>query len=125
MKSALKHSINNNKILKIMSLLFGITCWMLIARHQITCSWVQVPVCFYNIPEKMSIQAEQESFLLKLKGKACDLEACSSLAFHIDASAFKAGQHRVSPSAQELFLPDSVKIVHHQPLSLALTVSHT
>lgn len=125
MKSVLKQAISTNKILKLMSLIFGITCWTLISRQQTSCCWFEVPVCFYNVPEGTTIKVEPESVLVKLKGKAADLEACSSLALHINASTLKEGQHRMSPSVQELFLPDSVKLVHHQPLSVGCTVSHT
>lgn len=123
MKIVLKQTIQNNKVLKIVSLILGSITWILIARHQVTTHLIQAPICFYNIPAGTSIKAEQEFFTLKIKGKAFDLPYCSSVALHIDASELKPGQHRLCPSAEQLFLPNSVTLVNHQPLSVAITVS--
>lgn len=123
MKTAIKHSIQNNKVLKIVSLMLGYTTWLLISQHQIITDSVQVPISFYNIPQGISIKTDQENFTIKLKGRVCDLHACSSLSLHVDASELQPGQHRLCPCPEQLFLPNSVKLVSHHPLSLAITVS--
>lgn len=123
MNKLIKESLVNNKILKIVSLALGFITWSLVWNHQPSCSWIEVPVCFYNIPTQMKVVANQEKINIQVHGKLADINHCSNLALHIDASNFKPGQQCIHPASELLFLPSSVKLVHSKPLFLQITTT--
>lgn len=123
MNSILKKSLINNQILKIVSLILAFSTWALLSKQQNTSKWIEVPVCFYNETPGMKVSAKQQKIAIQIQGKLTDISECENLALHIDASDFKPGQHRICPCAEQLFLPNSVKLVHNKPLSIEITSS--
>lgn len=123
MNKILKKSLLNNKILKIVSLLLAFATWTILSKYQSVSKWIEVPICFYNVAPEMKVSASQEKITLQLHGKLADISQCENLALHIDAGNFKPGQQRICPSAEQLFLPNSVKLVHSKPLSIEIISS--
>lgn len=123
MNKLIKESLTSNKILKLVSLALGFITWSLVWNHQPSNSWLEVPVCFYNIPAGMKVVANQEKMSIQVRGKLADINECSNLALHIDASNFKPGQQCIHPAPELLFLPSSVKLVHSKPLFLQITTT--
>jgi chaperone required for assembly of F1-ATPase len=48
-----------------------------------------------------------------------DLET-AELAIHIDGQTLKAGKNNITISNEELFLPNSIKLVHYTPTTIAV-----
>lgn len=113
----------NNKTLKLTSLILGTVIWALLWQYQTDSRWVEVPVCFYNVPEQMKVACDHEKITIQVRGKLADLAACDNLGLHINAAGFKPGTMRVCPEQQQLFLPKSVKLVHSKPLYLEITTA--
>ncbi len=125
MNTTLKQALTTNKTLKVMALLLGYSAWMILSSHQTITQWVQVPVCFYNVPSNLTIDCSVETMNIQVKGTAADIKACTDLALHCDASHFKGGEQKIYPTARELCLPTSVKLVHYQPLCMVVKCSIT
>jgi len=123
MNNILKKSLLNNKILKIVSLVLAFATWTILSKYQSVSKWVEVPICFYNVPPEMKVNTNQEKMSIQLYGKLSDITQCENIALHIDASTFKPGQRRMGPSTEQLFLPNSVTLVHSKPLSIEITSS--
>lgn len=121
MNSILKKSLLANKILKIVSLILAFATWSLLSQYQIMSTWIEIPICFYNVAPTMKVIANQEKISIQVQGKAADICQCHNLALHVDAGNFKPGQQRICPCAEQLFLPNSVKLVHNKPLYIEIT----
>jgi hypothetical protein len=123
MNKLIKQSLTSNKILKLVSLALGFITWSLLWHNQPSSTWIQVPVCFYNIPAQMHVSVNQEKIKIQLQGKLADINECTTLAVHVDASNFNPGKTFIHPDEQLLFLPSSVKLVHSKPLMIEITTT--
>lgn len=123
MNHPIRESLTNNKILKLVSLALGTCIWALLSQHQTENRWIEIPICFYNVPEHLKVNARQEIIKVQLRGKKTDLNLCDTVGLHIDASDFKPGQLRICPNEQLLFLPQSVKLMNSKPLYLEIIVA--
>lgn len=123
MNKLIKESLTSNKILKLVSLAIGVITWSLLWNHQPSSTWVQVPICFYNIPAHIHVTANQDKIKIQLQGKLADINECADLALHIDASNFNPGKQCIQPDQELLFLPSSVKLVHSKPVLLQITTT--
>jgi len=113
----------NNKTIKIVSLIIGYSLWSYLGQIYQIDKWVTAPICYYNVPEDMVINASQEKLTVHLTGKREDIKYCSDLGLHIDASKLCEGQQLIIPDDQMLFLPKTVKMVHFTPLKISITIS--
>lgn len=123
MITVVKHNFLNNKTIKIVSLIIGYSLWSYLGQIYQVDKWITVPVCYYNAPEDMALNASQEELEVHLTGKREDIKYCSDLGLHIDASKLREGTQCIMPNEQMLFLPKSVKMVHYKPLKISITVS--
>jgi len=114
----------SNKTIKIVSLILGYSVWCFIGNLYVQTMTQNVPVCFYNVPENISIQAKPEVVTINLSGKRSSLYTCSDLALHINAASLTPGEHRIAPTSDQLFLPETINLVHYQPLVMSLTVTN-
>lgn len=123
MNHLIKKSLINNKILKLISLFLGLATWALLSNNQTSSSWIEVPVCFYNIPTGLNIVASLEKIAIKIHGKLADIKQCQDMGLHIDARDFKPGQQRIQPCKKQLFLPKSVRLVQSKPLFFEISTT--
>lgn len=123
MNSLIRECLTHNLILKIVSLLLGFASWSLLSNYELENQWVEIPICFYNIPGNMKVDCAQEKIKVQIAGKSKDLAHCdaNSLALHINATDFKPGKQHICPSSDQLFLPNSVKLVHYKPLFIEIS----
>lgn len=119
----LKELLHKNKTLKIVSLIFGFAVWSLLSDYQTSSRWIDAPVYFYNTAPHMKVAANQDTIRVHIRGKIADLQACDDIGLHIDATNFKEGVQRIVPSAEQLFLPNCVTLVHNKPLFLEITTT--
>lgn len=122
MIALVKHHFLNNKTIKIVSLIIGYSLWSYLGQIYQVDKWVTVPICYYNIPEDMAINASEEKLTINLRGKRDDIKYCSELGLHIDASKLCEGTQFIIPDDQMLFLPKTVKMVHYKPLKISINV---
>ncbi len=106
----------HNASLKIISLILGYTFWYIFGHSHTSTAWITVPLCFYNVPAKNSIHGP-ETVSVKIAGKRSELRSLDidELAIHINAQQLHEGKNSLNFTAQSLFLPESIKLVHYVP----------
>lgn len=97
----------------------GYCLWSFLSNSYTIQKYIQVPVCFYNVPETSVVESSQEYIKVKLSGKGSDLALCNNLAFHIDAHSLLEGKQIIVPNETNLFLPSTVKLVYSNPLHVS------
>lgn len=116
------HLLATNRLVqKISAVFIAFFCWsQLTVLHQHTMSF-NVPLCFFN-QEQLALEAP-ETVAVTLRGKKADLARLdhSALALHIDAAQLKMGNNGIMVTNKDLFLPESVAVVHYYPLPLVIT----
>lgn len=120
----LKNSLMSNATLKIVSLIFGSSFWMILNNNHARTIELQVPICFYNTQENKEIEAPHE-ISIALQGKRKDLETLDlqTLAVHINAQTLHGGMHPLFVDSTTLFLPNSVKLLHYTPSNSVVKVA--
>lgn len=119
-----KKILINNAPLKVCSLILGYTFWSIVSgMHTITQEFV-VPLCCYNVPETVDFYAP-ETMHITLSGKKNQLNALNyqDLAIHIDAHNVIVGNNPIIITAERLFLPESIKLVHYSPAPVIIKTS--
>ena len=120
------HALASNKIiLKSSALIISFFLWSQLTRlhnHSIT---VTVPVCFYGDQEPYITYHAPETVTLTLQGKKKDLAPLDSslLAVHIDGTTLHPGTNGIVLSTKNLFLPETIAVVHYNPLPLVIIKS--
>ncbi len=111
-----KKIVWRNAPLKVISLMLGYTFWYIFGNSHSSTAWITVPICFYNVAENSVIKGP-ETISLKITGKRSDLRSLDpeQLAIHINATQLIPGKNSLSITHNELFLPDSIKLVHYSP----------
>lgn len=124
----MKHSIKintftNNLSLKIIAVILGYTFWAIISTRQTTERWIEVPLCFFSVPDTLRIEAP-EAVNIAFSGSRIDLANLdiTQLAIHIDSRDLTPGNQNISLSEEQLLLPSCVKITHWSPSNLIIMV---
>lgn len=104
--------------LKIISLILGYTFWYILSSSHTSTAWINIPLCFYNIPEQKSVNAP-EGLSVKIAGKRSELRMLDldELAIHIDAEQLRDGRNVLAITPETIFLPEQIKLVHYSPLN--------
>lgn len=123
MKHILKKIFLSNAQIKIISLLLGYSFWYIFSQAHIARIWVEVPICFYQLPQNFQVEAP-EKIRIQLSGKRSDLYTIDmeTLAFHIYMQEKTKGTHVLKLSEQQLFLPNSIKMVRCYPANIAVHI---
>jgi len=117
--------LNKNAPLKVLSLILGYTFWHVFGNIFTITLTTSVPLCFYNTPDNMHINAPH-TIAITLAGKRAQLQKVDleHLAIHIDAHAMRTGNYPLAINNTTLFLPDSIKLVHYEPVPLMITTQN-
>jgi len=123
MKSILKKIFLNNAQIKIISFILGYSFWYLLSQTHVANIWLNAPICFYNTPENLQIEATEKVKIL-LSAKRADLYTLDkeTLAFHIDMQGAKIGNRIMKLEETQLFLPNNIKLIRQYPANIALTI---
>lgn len=115
--------ILNNLGLKLLSLMLGLALWFLLSNSVTINRWLEVPLCFYNVPPRCRIQAP-ESVTVQVACRRADLLNLSleHLALHIDVSKLRDGLSPVSVAHESLFLPKHIKLVNWTPCNIVVDI---
>ena len=125
MSLSVKTTYLNSIALKCLALIFGYGLWHCVSAHQKIQITQKVPVCFYNTLSHQAITAP-ESISISLYGARKDLfKITFDSAVHYDAQTLHAGTQTVPINKEQIFLPESVRLVHYKPTEITIVVRET
>ncbi len=113
----------NNLTLKCISSIIGFGIWFMLNQSQSTTLTLEVPVCFYNVHNHVTIDSP-DKVTVTLNGKRADLYNLdlATLSLHCDAAQLHPGENPLIVSGSSLFLPSLIKLVSYYPLNAVITV---
>lgn len=119
MSTLLRTLINSSQFLKITSLFFGYSLWVILSQQQVTSTTVEVPLCFNNT-HGILIQNAPEKITIELKGKRKYLQAVDykSLAAHINAQELNEETNIVTITEEQLLLPSCITVSMSTPVQI-------
>ncbi|MCX5924095.1 MAG: hypothetical protein NTZ68_01570 [Candidatus Dependentiae bacterium] len=100
--------------------------WFFVSQYQWTTIDQNVPLCFYQNQDQSSRTIlAPDNVMIKISGPRKEIYQFDPLqsAVHIDASSFDDGNHEIQLSRENLFLPDSVKLVQLIPSHISIQIS--
>ncbi len=125
MSLSVKTTYLNSLGLKCLALIFGYGLWHCVSTHQKIQITQKVPVCFYNTITDQVITAP-ETISLTLYGTRKDLfKITFDSALHYDAQTLHEGTQTLPITKEQIFLPESVRLVHYKPTEITIVVKET
>lgn len=112
--------LTNNLTIKVISLIIGFLIWSVLSEKQMAIVERNLPVCFYNEPEKLNIKT-QNSIKVKISGLRKDLWTNESNAIHIDASFITEEKdyiYEIEP--EHIFLRQGVNLISYKPSKIKI-----
>jgi hypothetical protein len=115
--------LKTNHALKMTSLIFGFTFWVIFSNNHLSTMNMEVPLCFFGEIDTKEIDAP-ETIHIQLSGKRFDLYHLNrdALALHINIDELSNGHHVLEITPQKLFLPQTIKLVHWRPSNPLITI---
>ena len=125
MSLSIKTTYLNSLALKCLALIFGYGLWHCVSTHQKIQITQKVPVCFYNTVADQIIIAP-ESISIAIYGARKDLfKTTFDSAIHYDAQTLHEGSQTTLITKEQIFLPESVRLVHYKPTAITIVVRET
>jgi len=121
----IKKLLTTHLLLKIVCVLLAYGLWTSINKNRVVTRSFNVPLCFYNTKQGLSINAP-EIITVTLQGQWEILRHIASehLAAHINGDHLTQGDTPLAINATHLLLPESVKLVHYSPLPVIISIKH-
>ena len=118
MANKIKQAILSNITIKIASLFFGLSLWLLISQNYPGEISLNIPLCFYST-KAVSIDAP-EAIKVKLAGRRIALRKLdhNKLAVHVDTDKMPLGKNNLELSSDKLFLPKAIKMLKYSPTTI-------
>ena len=118
----LQKIMNNRLILKINAFIIALGIWHVTHQSEMTLNHA-IPLCFYNQSPHYHIESP-ECVQITLRGKKKDLDPLhlSELAFHYDCNKLALGAQTLELSKMNLFLPETIKLLHYKPSQVVVMV---
>ena len=122
MNLSLKKHLMSNIVLKTASFVLGYALWSIVATSHVTTRTVEIPLTFYGNTANNIAKNAPEKITVALQAKRTDLRAIDieNLAAHIDTTQLHTGPNHIVINNKTLFLPDSIKLVHYNPINLVV-----
>jgi hypothetical protein len=123
-KIPLKKLFFSNAPLKIISLFFGYSFWYIASSHQTITITQNVPLYFSELNSTYQIQGP-ENIQIILQGTRSQLYTLdyNTLAAHVPTDNLKSGINGIRITGQNLFLPNTIKLVEYKPSNLTITLT--
>lgn len=110
-------------VLKTSALLCGYALWHTTSKYQKITISKAIPVCFYNVSEDMLLEGP-EMITITCQGTRENLfKVAFDSALHVDAHNLHEGFQKKTIAPEQIFLPESVRLVHYVPTEIPLTVT--
>lgn len=108
---------------KLISLVFGYCLWFWIAQYQTISQSYTAAIYSYDTENKKI--TTPESVFVKLQGSRHDMYHFNqqNLAVHIDSSSYKPGTHEILLNKENLFLPETIKLIDLNPSYISIHVN--
>jgi len=116
--------IQHRHITKIYSIILGYSIWLCIAQHQIVSQSYQAPIYFYDIkPEYITAPSSVE---VTLQGNRKELYKFKKehAEIHLNGVDLKEGNQEIILGRENLFLPDTLKLVDLIPSHISIQVDY-
>lgn len=115
-----KQQLLNTLSLSTLSLILGYALWQAMIQPYKLEAEFSVPLSFYNTKSLM-VEAP-ENITIRLQGSRKDLyKTAANLALHYDATYLEPGTHTLKITSENLFLPESVLLLHYLPIEITIT----
>jgi hypothetical protein len=110
-----------NAPLKIITLCISYSVWIILQNVLVVEQIYAVPVFFYNRADS-HISAFPDCVKISLKGSQHALRTLDpdSLVLHINADHLKKGHQWQAASDGNIFVPNSVSVIHYNPALIAI-----
>lgn len=112
---------------KIASFFIGYMLWAFIAQFQFTMTSQSIPICFYQNSDQSINRTiiAPDLVMISISGNRKDIYEFNSAesAIHVDISKYSDGDHEIQLSQENLFLPDSLKLIHLVPAHISIKIS--
>jgi len=121
----LKRITTNNQLLKIASLVFGYSFWIMLAQIQKIDLNLKVPVSFYGLQNNLKVSSA-ENIEVNLSGRRMDFYNLdiSKLAIHINlAHLSSTGSYNINILPENIFLHNKIKLLDYLPSKILIQVS--
>ncbi|MBP9765020.1 hypothetical protein KBD08_01665 [Candidatus Babeliales bacterium] len=115
--------IQHPHALKIWSLVLGYSIWYCVAQHQTITQHYQAPILFFDT-NNMNLST-QDSVEIILQGSRQDMHYFNPdhAAIHIDSTTLRPGQQEIMIDRENLFLPDTIKLVDLIPSHISINAN--
>ena len=115
-----KQHLLNNLSLSVLSLLMGYALWQAVSQPYTIEATFSVPLSFYNT-EDLTITAP-ETIFIRLNGTRKNLyKMAANIAIHYNANDLPEGIITLKITPANLFLPDTVLLLHYVPIEITVT----
>jgi hypothetical protein len=124
MKINLTRMIQHRHTTKICSIILGYSIWFCIAQHQTISQSYEALICFYDAQtEQIAAPASVE---ITLQGNRKELYKFKKehATIHLDGANLKDGVQEILLSRENLFLPDTLKLVDLVPTHISIHVDN-
>ena len=122
MITIVKSLFTHQAILKINACIIAYFLWAFLGECYMITQWVNVPICFYNIPANCTLTSTPATIQVCLQAKRTALRKCTDLAFHINADSLSGKATTILPQEEELFLPRTIKMVQYKPYTVKIDI---
>lgn len=106
---------------KFFAILIGYSLWFTVAQHQATTKTIQTQIYLYDAPDTISItDLPTITVTLQASGHTMYYLHPDQVAVHVDASKLKIGANEIVLDKENLFLPDSIKLIDLIPSHITI-----
>jgi YbbR domain-containing protein len=126
MKKIIKRINQANIPLKIVSLVFGYSFWLLLSSNQTMTRTIQIPLYLYNIPENNTF-ITPNTIDVTIQGRRDQLYNAEykGVAANINAEDITQPSQAVNLAASEIVLPQHITVVDYNPREIIVQRTQT
>ena len=116
--------ILSRPMLKVHAVILGFSIWFIISQSHIVSTTRTVPLSFYHQRKNRQIYAP-EAISITAFGPKGHLNQLfhSEYAVHINLNSYKPGTHKIELSQEDLFLPQTVKLLQLNPSIIQIKIA--
>lgn len=117
--------IQHRHVTKFYSIILGYCIWFCIAQHQTSTQTYQAPIYFYDTPTELIIAPS--AIEITVQGHRKDLYKFKKeqAEIHLDGSKFKEGKQEIVLGRENLFLPETLKLIDLVPTHISIQIDYS